>query len=358
MQNYEQQIARLLDVALVDKFLAESQNKELGEKLFDHLHLLYIATGNASGLEIYDTPELVEIIVGKKTDYDPLRYVRSLFQSIHGENHHTEALAALVYLRFFVPAAFSSSIEQAVLVLLLDMVWAEYNNLLSEDQLFLAGTYFYQSCILHVPVGEALKSTLYFTTSPEEYAELNKRFVDAIEQNVELVETPGGGSKKFLDLCHQYFKAEGAAAGQKENLKKFIVSLYPASSVLGEGLLEALRLYVALQQGNLVAPNLGGEKDEADAYGDELANLISYFFDRSSWKKISAYYKNTKAPLPFAGVAREIVKNIDLTKESAPQFLLDFTDFLHQNKLLPDDQELIEFHEEDGQFHWNDAFTV
>lgn len=348
---YDTQCIRLLDQDIV----------AAADDLLSHLRLLAAATDNEPGMESYDEDALSDILSGDKKDYDERQYIHTLRQSIHAENRHNIALMVFLHvgnMDFVKPMSMTEALIRA---LQLDVLWKDFLNLPEEVQKVLLTRFAYQSIVMGVPVDMGIKDTLYMTTAAVEYFLLSQRLYEYLQANEEQIPLSLDGKtvKSFTELTATLSSQIGDKPSDSSTINGFARNLYASETLahLRAWFSQAMNLYFAIKEARIVEKTLGGETSDADVYENEMKELVQYFFDPADWQKIAAYYKKSKPLVPLINFLNAFPKSIDLEKDVATSTLTKFSDFLHTQHLIPEDKEIIEFHEKDGKFHWGKDFV-
>ena len=130
------------------------------------------------------------------------------------------------------------------------------------------------------------------------------------------------------------------------------------SSIAGadkNALLEALYIYLHLKNADLVQNNQGGELTEEDLYDNDVILLLAWFgIGSSGAASLVKYFKQENPRVSLVGFFERLKEVVDLNNQVTIENIFEFTSALRDNILLSSDQDIIIFHESDGQFHWND----
>lgn len=358
---YDRQCAQLLDRAIVEAYQKNPDNKEAADELLLHLRLLAVATGNELGMELYDEATMNKILSGLEKDYEELRFIHTLRQAVFDNDRHTMALTVFAFFPNIDPAEPISVADALILMLKLDILWKDFGSLPDVAQAMLLTTFTYQSIVMGVPVEEGIKDALYFTTTAFIYFLLCQRFYEYFTASAEQapLSSDGKNAQPFGAVLLTHTDRAGDAAGEKARIQAFVEDVYsgqPKAARVKEWLVKTMELYFAIKEARLIEKTLGGETSDADVYENEMKQLIQFFFDPKTWPKIAAYYKKPKPLVSVENFLHAFPKGIDLGKDNAPGFLAEFSEFLHAERLLPKGTDLVEFHEKDGTFHWNQRF--
>lgn len=347
--EYDRQIIRVIDNDIISS----------AEDFFQHLRILAAATDNEPGLEVYDEDAIADILSGYKKEYDELRYIHTLRQSINAENRHNIALLLLVNLEKIDLTAPLSATDAIIRALQFDILWADFLNLPEEGLELLFTSFIYQSIVMNAPVEARIKYALYITTSSAEYFFLCQKYYEYLLANKEqvLLSTDGKLIESFAAITLTLSDRVGEKSVEQSEIDSFVAEIYvndPKFAHLRAWLSKTLAIYFAIKEARIIDKTLGGETSEADMYENDMKQLFEYFFDPKTWPKIVEYFKKPKQLVSIENFLDAFPKSCDLNKEATIRVLADFSRFLHADRLLPHNKEIIEFHEKDGRFYWNE----
>lgn len=357
---YDKQLLKLLDIKLIESYLNNPEDHKLKGDLEKHLYFLAIATNNIPELNIYNNQEWHEIIASRTILHDKARYIHTLRQDLGGQYRDSNALYYSDYLetRLIGVNTEMSFFEALSYTLMIDNIWLSFNSLSGDDKKIVLQKYFYMGMVIDAPVSVYIMKFLSSTVDVLDYLNADQLLLESLKNNQEiLVKIDGSESKyaTFADIVTDYQKQFGEK-GKK--IYDYAKELYPNgdNKELFSGWLDsALYIFDGAQKGNLIDRNEhGGEKTEDEIYYDQGVMLMNYFFDNPSWPKIAGYYQVPAPLFPLKNLLRELSENVDLTKEKAVEKITEFSNFLHENKILDADKEILEFHLKDEQFHWSD----
>lgn len=355
------QLIKFLDLNLVDKFLQNTQDENLTEEILFQLDLLYVATGAKPGMNSYKATTLQDIILGKikEDQIDTSRMLYTLSKVSQGNDLRDLSLPILDILNQHKDRTVYSLDEILLYFLFLDIAWKSVQNIPKDGQILLFSYYFYQSIVLGVPVKEYVSRELYKTSVPFDFFLLCKRWSEYIEENGEsiMIKENGSESSSFFELVQKFEGLTGGKGFEDGYVKNnFLQQLYGQEKnrdYLAVWLGEALYIYYHLQQADLIKNNVGGEKTEVDIFFDQQVQLAKFFLEEKDWIKLIAYFK-TEKPLVTLNVFLSLLpETFDIENEGAVNMLLRFSALLHENLLLAEDREIIEFHEDEQKFYWS-----
>lgn len=343
----DRQLFNFLDLDLISNFLLSPDNDKINQ-LVDNLKLVSTAIGEEDGLNRYSVDEIISYINSSKKDFDYFSLIHSLRQELFDQYNRNLIKAIFDYLQKVEKYKDWEIKDLVVFVLLLNIVWKNFDFLLPAEQTYLLSLFCYISTIIGIPVADILKNSIYQTNNPLDFVVKNKFFADALDKNIEIIPIDEN-IQQVADL-NEVFKNFLAA---DQSPSDFVKNTYHANQkVLVDSLTEVLGIYHGLKNADLIKKNYAGEDNAADDYNQETSNLLAWFIAKSDWNKLVEYYKNTTPRVPFDVFIHFLPLFIDLEKPAAIEKISEFADFLKTNNIISNNKEIIEFHESDGKFHW------
>jgi hypothetical protein len=343
----DKQMFNFIDSDLIWQFLS-SPDKDKMSLLADNLKLVNAAIGEEDNLVRYNSAEISACLNLSKKDFDYFSLIFSLRQELLDQYNRDLVKAIFSYLQKISIYKDWEIKELVVLIYLLNIVWKNFDFILPEEQSYLLSLFFYISVFSGIPVTDILKNSVYQTNNPVAFVVKNNFLAQALDKNIEII--PADEKlEQMVDLAEilKFF----STTDQEANI--FVKNNYKTSQkVLIDSLTEVLSVYRGLHASNLIEKNYAGEDSEVDSYEQEVSNLLNWFIVKADWNKLLDYYKNKKVRVPFVVFIENLPRFIDLEKTAAAEKISEFTDLLKSNNIIPSDQEIIEFHESDGQFHW------
>lgn len=343
----DKQLLNFLDLDLIRQFLS-TPDKDKINLLSDNLKLVNTAIGEEDNLVRYSSEEIISCLNLSKKDFGQLSLIHSLRQELLGQYNRDLVKAIFGYLQKVTVYKDWEAKELVVFVLLLNIVWKNFEFILPEEQSYLLSLFFYISVFIGMPVADILKNSIYQTNNPVDFVVKNKFLTEALDKNIEIIPVDEK-IEQVADLT-EVFK-NFLAANQEANI--FVKNIYKTSQkVLVDSLVEVLSVYRGLNNSNLIDKNYVGEDSEADSYEQEVSDLLNWFIVKNYWNKLVDYYKNKTPRVSFDVFIENLPRFVDLEKSAAVEKISEFTDLLKSNSIISPDKEIIEFHESDGQFHW------
>ncbi len=253
--------------------------------------------------------------------------------------------------------------EAVTLFLVLAIVVKEFSHLSEFKQYFVVKNYFYHSLVLGVPIVKVVESALSETRNILSYVDKNLILLNAFVKNQEHIltgknlETQAG----LADLLNKYIGQNLSEPESETNVTKFLEEYYidaKDKNLYVNWLKSFFSTYFHLAQANLIDNNTGGQLNEKEIAENELIRLCTFFaLGQIGFDEIIQYYQQqNEINVPLTRFITKLRELADLKDQSVADDLLVLTAALHENGILLDNNELIEFHESDNKFHWNEDY--
>ena len=367
--NHIRAIVSLLDVSLLKKYSANPNDQVIAEELYEQLNLLNASFGLLSGVKELTSGEIFVALSDPKIfDEERVRFYYSCRTAIKGQDirkYSAMIMPLLAVDEFALEEQFIWS-EVLMYSLLLQIVWLNFSNFEIGDQEVLLQKYFYKAIIAGVSVRQILTNLIMSAEDVYMYTIWHSFMIQALEKNKESVvigKPEDNLVRDFFGLITSYRTRVGEKFLNGLEQKNYITALYEGRDKkehLVMWLMEAFYIYLNIKTGNLVPyERYSGQKNdqETEIYINEFAKLYEWFFFEADWDKIVLYYQKPEFRVPLVAFLRGCHDVFDLESETAVERITKFSEFLHQNGLLPKDQDVLEFHESDGRFHWNEKIV-
>lgn len=345
----DKQLLNLLDFNLINQVVSNPNKQDVDLLLFD-LKLVNAVVGGETNLTRYKTADIIDFINLAKKDFDYITLVYSLRQELAGNYNRDLIKAIFGYLQKVNIYKDWETKDLLVFVLLLNIIWKNFDFILPIEQEYLLKLFLYVSVLMGVPVADYLKSYIYNNTNnPVDFVVKHQVFFDAVRQNIEVIPVQADVTR-VADLSDVFVGFISA----KTTPDNFANNFYQSNEkVLKDILVKVLYIFDKLKQSNLAEKNYAGDENIADDFNYQQSELISWFFAKEEWGNIQKYYSSASPLVAPELFIRIFPLFIDLEKAEAISKLSEFTDFLKNNKIILEDKELIEFHESDNKFHWS-----
>lgn len=369
--NFKQQVIDTWAPAYVtldqsQKLVLNNQIRDLSNNLTRlQLQISLIVAAVAPPLVIppYSPDDVQTVLFGSKdSTYNPMSMIQALRDARRsGEMAGDLSLILIAFLGHEKVKERDSNewIEHLILGLMLDLLFYRIDHFSEMDQRVLFVHYFYKAITFGIPVREFMSEVLRSFANVYTYLNQDKFYVLALSDNEEAIplDTEGKTVKQFQDIVRQYRRNAGSDPenGYKQN--RFLDNLY-GNQVGRDPYVFWLREMFSIYFGVMEAQLINWEKEKyvpiIERVEHDMAMLAASFGYGENFEGIVEYFSSSEEKLlePVAFV-RAMAEIVDLEQESDVDKALRLTEVLHENNIIDKDIELIEFHEEDGKFHWN-----
>jgi len=313
----------------------------------------------------YAMEEVEQIFFNGLNGYNNLRFSKTLIESAKDENWQTVASLITGYLKSpaFLEKNKYNWDEALVLVLFLHLVYSRFERMPPEVQQTLLATSAFCGLTAGAPVEEGVKEALYQTRDVVEYSFSCWLFSEGLRLNYENIpgDTKGESHVLFSDLLPRYHASasEPDESGFKQT--NFIEQFY-SGQLNREYFISWMKKYFSLfyhlKNGDIVDHNWGGELFKKEEFFNDMIRLLAMMgIGESGADEIVKYFKNPQHLVPFNTFIKRFRDTALLEAGITCQNILEVTPFLHKNGILPPEQEIIEYHESDGSFHWSERVS-
>jgi len=363
LASVEKVCLSLLDLDLVRTVVELVKNKKVSEvlpllvPLEEQLRILAAGAGVGGGL--YRPDETINYLKNPNQTADLVSVVRTIYDSRFGEKESRDInLAILEFLKIKKDSGTVMERSAAVvLAVALDKVYAHFARLHESQQALLLKFYFYRAIALGVPVRAYLQTALNTAPGVIQYINEDKDLVGMIAANEEEVSLnsakPVG---KFAKLAQEFLASAGKRGVSESEQRKFVAA--KAGEPEAVFLREAIGILVHLKEATLVDWLHDHQHGPDEQYQIDLVQLVFSFGFHGEFIFIMDYFKNKNPVVPIKAFLNKLREVVPLENEDSVQALARLTGLFHQARIIPSSQELIEFHEQDGKFHWNEKLVV
>jgi len=363
-QKINQEFLLLFDKRLIDEFSkTELRNQNaLVLKLYDHLKLLCVAAGGLSDFEMYAPEEIKNIFSQAGTNYDKFRFLYTCRQIALGFDREK-------YLDVLIPFMFLDEVlgrkefnyeDILTYSVLIKVLWSNFAFMIDSDKEASLQNYFYKAIVIGVPVSAVLEDYLYTNSFNQmTYLEEHIELIKILEENKEdilVFQYNKFSYKSLMSIIQMYETKVGKAHvidgfAQQQFLNEFYQTLRGKDKYTG-WILEVFRIFFHIRKVDLVEIPAYEERNEFKEYSDEVLDLLFYVTEERYWPKLVEYYKQKNPLVPLNVILRYCSYDFDLEKEAAVERFLKLAELLKNEGIF--DKDIIEFHEEDNKFHWNE----
>ncbi len=364
-QEENQEFLLLLDTNLVNKALSLTPNEDtekVVQQLHEHLQLLCAATGGLPGLAIYTPQELSNIFSQKMVDYDKHSFLYTCLQISLGLDHeeYIDVIMPFMTLEVVLARRDFNTEDTLMYAVLIKALWFNFLLLSDDDRYELLKNYFYKAIVIGAPVQKILQNYLD-VNSYNQYIYL-KKYIDLIKalkkntENILVFQDNKTSTKPLLSMINDYVVSVGEVKildglAQKEFLSSFYGSIKGWGKYV-KWLTEVFYIFFHIERANLLEKPAFNEKNKISQSEEDLLDLLYIILMGNDWSKLISYYKQANPLLPLQVVLRYCSKDFILDDEDVLDKFLDLTQALKDADII--DKDIIEFHESDGKFHWNE----
>jgi len=361
----KEKIISLIEVNLLTGALRSNQTAGIGynpdAELQNQLDCVGAFLRLLPDQEIYEPAKMLECFINKDQDFDPYNLIRSFRSNWNNEKMHD----FIMYIVDFICEKEVSAIteyswyDNLTFTLILHSAYNQFSRLDRDRQGNLLKNYFYRGIIVNAPVKPALSDYLYSTTDIDGYLLEDKFILDNLKENSEsvLINLMNNVRRELKVLWGNYLANTGAELESGYQLAEFVEQVYANQKNADRfsfWLREAVGLFVKIKEADLIDHNLGGEETEDFVYKKDLDYLVIWFASPETWKKIVSYYQKPDPFVPLKNFLSALASAANLDDADVLQKLVDFNQFLLDNKILQPGQDLLLFDEADSAFHWNE----
>ncbi len=287
------------------------------------------------------------------------RVIYTVHDWVRDKNQREALVFALRLLQgqLAAPAQEKLSVNARLLYrLCLDVVYARYGDLEEPEQKMVLINYYCAGIAVGAPVEVALKKWLYNTREILSFMARSAFLSENLEHNSEILVTKitQQPAITFIEL----YRTLPAIADEKMAhgiINRHVISrLDRLSSPELEMVARMLEIVWRIRNTALVSNNRGGELTELEKYNNDMILLITWFgIGEAGAEPLTKYFSADTPRVPLASFIDQLKDIANLTDQVTIDNIMELTDLLHHEAWLPEDQELIMFHEADGQWHWN-----
>lgn len=317
----------------------------------------------AMSIEAYDPPHVIDYLRGNKTDYNLPNIVRTILDAKNGEKEGRDiALASFDYFERFVQKSETEItwVDSFVLFIVLDFLYDRFPRLAPVQQTILLQFYFHKAIAFGLDVRGVLQAELKAAGSVVSYLNRSKNLFEMLDNNKEMVivfdKNTNGEVRPFKDIVAF---VESAMQKEGKTLEEAVATFYPESVPRREfyfgTLAEAVDISIRVGDASLIDWFTDHEVTKDEQYQYDILRLTYSFGYGGDFYHIREYFEKTDPLVPLEQFLHKLADVVDLSNEKFFDIALRFSQFLKEKQWLPEEVELVEFREQDGKFHWNNA---
>lgn len=339
---------------------------DLEEELYYQLTNIGAVLGLYSVGQLYSLDEIKTFLVEGGGEYSLLRLLRTFSEYVRDENRHdlVSLLMDLLNTQFYFEKDGYSWDDMIVITMMLHIVFYRFEDLTDENQIILVQYYTFRALLCGVSVRQKIQEVLYNTSFVVDYVVASMDFYQALENNQEkiLVNVQNEEEKVISQLLKNYLALTGENFADGYKLTNYIDEVYNGQKYRGmltSWLQEIFYIFIHLKNADLVDKNKGHELTEEEQYQNDMALLVAYFMIGEDGKDfIKNYFLGSEKKVSILGFINGLKKVVDLKDDLVVENISILLDVLKENNLLSDDQEIIIFNEELGEFEFNNDLKV
>jgi hypothetical protein len=370
-RKINKQLFQLVDVDLIASFIDNPEEEAIANELEVELGLIASALGLLEGQDVYPEVVMYEILSFRNSDakIDIPTYINSLREYVDGGDRLEVIQAAIAHLGlvyenedFYQGATW---LDALIITLLLDIVWTGYGSLSPEGKKILLTNYLHTSVVLGVPIEYLLDQ--FFVNQTRTIIDMGVEAAllsRAVKENTEqIVVNTTTGDQKALSVI---FKEIDQLAEKSDDsgfaVQKYIKNIYAGQEYGDEHtswMRQLLHVYARIQNGGFIQENyLLEEEKERLKDKEELTQVIQWSLKKKNFGKFVSYYKQKDPRVPLSAYLFRVSVNEDLSKQDIQDHYLALSQALQEGGVLQEGVDLIEYHEDDDAFHWNEDLLV
>lgn len=350
----EEAVISMIDVVELEVSVGDKQSV-ISETLEFQASVVAAFLGQVSNTTIYDLEKIKSFLKGDEVGVDKKSLVFSLRQDL---NHPDGRDAALYFIKNILNKINNhedfSWYQTVVFIVLYHTAFRYFDSFDDGTQKSLLKFSLFTAVLVGVPVRDQLAKFLYDTDNVSDLLIDNQLLYDAISNNEEKIYLEG----KALDLkiLVSDFVAKNDDILNVDLIKKYVGGLASNgdSEKIKDAVVECINIYSLVHEVKLVDHNSSQDLPESEIAFRQTEKLLLLFANRVHWPEMLEYFTEKEGNyVSWKSFLRGFV-DADLGDEAVVEKITFFGEFLKTNGFLKADQDLIEYHESDNQFHWNE----
>lgn len=332
-------------------------------ELAGKLKLIIAVIGGERLVFPYTFGELTEIVFEGTGDIDDERFLTTLSEAKYDDKNGYRFVKLIIDFLSIHNEANEKPMEweeALVLYSLLDVLYYRFFKLTGADRWFVLQNYFYKAIVCDLPVKKVLQDYLRDCDSTFDYMIRSSELKDCLSSNLENVpvDLEKDEKQQLLFLLKNFISRSGGDVLGGYKMEEFLQGLYKdkiGRDASVSWLREAFVIILHINDASLIDWYKDREVGSEERASEDKVKLLSYVcFGGTILHRVVDYFNN-KGNIVSLGVFIQALKeSIDLTDENMVKKILDFGEVLKENNLLGGGSVLLEFHESDGKFHWNE----
>ncbi len=350
--NVEQAVISMLDI---EKLEVVATNKQflVSEDLAFEAGIVAAFLGQVPGTSIYDRDKIQSFLKGEEVGIEKKSFVFTLRQDLNHQDGHDAAFYFINNILNNLNSLEDCDWYKAVVYnILFHISFRYFDDFSDEMQIALLKSGLYKAVAAGVPVRESLAKFLYDTDNISDLLIDNQLLFDAASNNIEKIYY----QDKVFDLKTVLldFVKNNDDILNKDLISKYVGGLGADSEKVKESIVECINIFSLIHEVKLVERNSSQNLSESELAFRQTEKLLLLFANRIHWPEMLQYFEEKDGNYVSWKSFLRGFNDANLADEAVVEKFTAFGEFLKTNGFLKDDQDLIEFHESDNQFHWNE----
>lgn len=353
--------------------LSEQDRREIGRlfsifdlvetELDDKLKLIIAVIGGPQIIHPYTFEEFGNLIFENVGEVDNERLLVTLSEAKYDDKNGYKFVRSIVNFLLIGTERDEEKMEweeSFILFAMLDVLYHRFSKLTGTERWFVLQNYFYKAIVCGLPVKNVLQNYLRDSDSTFDHLIKCSELKECLANNKE--KTPinlmKGEKRQMVVLLNNYVSQ---AAGDDLNgykIEEFAQNLYKGEigrDAFVAWLREVFLIVLHVNSADLIDWDRDRNFGQEEVAAEDKVKLLFYVgFGGQILRRVVDYFRNKKSVVSLGVFIKTLKENFDLGDEKIVERILDFIKILKENGLFGDDKELIEFHESDGKFHWNE----
>jgi len=344
--------------------------EKIGEEMISQIELI-AAFLKVSKVDAYTKKEFADVLSGDISTYDGPRLASTVRYLL--DNGEGFALSTIAYEHLHVVDIYKKSIyswdEAFYLTILLHVPFIYFRQLDWEFQEFWLSFYFVKAQIAGVPLTHVLQDYLYQETSTlVDYVNENIFLLKSLDKNKETLPLGLDGESIALgSLFKDYMLRLGDKFNDGYKREEYIdehVAHVENKGLWKHVLRKVLYIYGHIKSVDLIEKNRGSEPNEKEIFDTQMEHLLTWWIDEDFWSLIADYFTKEFKPkeneypsvVPLEPFLLQIQANESLEDQKTQEKVIRFNEFLREQGVLKEDQDIVVYNQQTSAFEWNNEF--
>ena len=352
----------MLEISHARRLLKMDLNTGESKKLLQEIHGQVYLLAASFGLAIvyaYSPDEFTSVLGQEGKQYDIARVLYTCREDIKAveTEHYLDAIITFLSLGPVIDKKDMKWEDALLLSMFIQLTWVHFPYLNVDDRDVLLRNYFYRGLVAGAAVRFHIQYHMYQSREIYDYIFRHATIVDALENSKEevLVDMRNNTYKALSELLSKFKTKEGEEATSGFGQQEYAKSLYqdiPGRDKYTSWLLEVYYIFFHVQTVTIIKEPIY-EINESVQYNSDLVSLYTWFLVESRWNNIVDYFKSKNKIVKLPVFLHQSMNTFNIENQEIVEMFMKFNSFLQKGGILKEAEDIVEFHEEDGQFHWN-----